>query len=64
MIKCLLTELGRAGREIFGSWSRRMDLAAFSPYAMTESQIFFRLARPNSVNKYIKWRAREIKKRK
>ena len=37
MIKCLLTELGRAGRE--NIWP--------------EGQIFSRPARPNSVNKYI-----------
>ena len=37
MIKCLLTELGRAGRE--NIWP--------------SGQIFSRPARPNSVNKYI-----------
>ena len=46
MIKCLLTELGRAGR--------RTDRAQRGPCAMTEGQIFSRPARPNSVNKYTK----------
>ena len=31
MIKCLLTELGRAGGKIFGSRSGRTDLAALGP---------------------------------
>ena len=35
IIKCLLTELGRAGREIFGPRSWRTDLAALGPYTMT-----------------------------
>ena len=46
MIKCLLTELGRAGRKIFGPRSWRTDLAALGPYAMTSGQIFSRPALP------------------
>ena len=48
MIKCLLTELGRAGRKIFGPRSWRTDLAALGPYAMTSGQIFSRPALPLS----------------
>ena len=48
MIKCLLTELGRAGREIFGPRSWRTDLAALGPNAMTSGQIFSRPAIPLS----------------
>ena len=40
MMKCLLTELSRAGRE--NIW--RTDLAALGPYAMTSGQIFSRPA--------------------
>ena len=36
MIKCLLTELGQAGRKIFGTRS--------GPCAMTECQVFHRPA--------------------
>ena len=32
MINCLLTELGRTGREILGVRSRRMDLAEYILY--------------------------------
>ena len=39
MIKCLLTELGRAGRE--NIWPSVM---ALGPYAMTSGQIFSRPA--------------------
>ena len=47
MIKCLLTELGRAGRE--NIWP---SLMALGPYAMALGQIFS--LRPSySVNKYI-----------
>ena len=35
IIKCLLTELGQAGQEIFGPRSWRTDLAALGPYTMT-----------------------------
>ena len=42
MIKCLLTELGRAGWEMFGSRSWHSYLcAALCPYVMTTSQILF-----------------------
>ena len=44
MMKCLLTELGWAGREILCSRSGRTDLSAHSPYVLTLSQIFSRLA--------------------
>ena len=44
MIKCLLTELGRAGRENILPRSWRTDLAALGPYAMTSGQIFSRPA--------------------
>ena len=62
MIKCLLTELGRAGREdiwlevmAYAIWPEVVangPSAALGPYAMTEGQIF---SRPPfySVNKYI-----------
>ena len=43
MIKCLLTELGRAGRE--NIWPSVM---ALGPYAMTSGQIFSRPALPLS----------------
>ena len=33
IIKCLLTELGQAGQEIFGPRSWRTDLAGLGPYA-------------------------------
>ena len=40
-IKCVMTELGRAGWEIFGSRSWHSDLCAvLGPYVMTSSQIF------------------------
>ena len=39
MIKCLLTELGRAGRE--NIWP---SVIALGPYAMTSGQIFSRPA--------------------
>ena len=52
MIKCLFTELSRAGRE--NIWPEVMAYGpALGPYAMTSGQIFSRPARPNSVNKYI-----------
>ena len=46
MIKCLLTELGRAGpdRKILGPRSWCTDLAALGPYAMTSGQKFSRPA--------------------
>ena len=43
MIKCLLTELGRAGRE--NIWPSVM---ALGPYAVTSGQIFSRPALPLS----------------
>ena len=43
IIKCLLTELGRAGRE--NIWPSVM---ALGPYAMTSGQIFSRPALPLS----------------
>ena len=48
MIKCLLTELGRAGRKIFGPRSWRTDQVQRGPCAMTEGQIFSRPALPLS----------------
>ena len=44
MMKCLLTELGWAGREILCSRSGRTDRSAHSPYVLTLSQICSRLA--------------------
>ena len=49
IIECLLTELGRAGREniiCIRPWCT--DLAAPGPYAMTSGQIFSRPALPLS----------------
>ena len=45
MIKCLLSDLGQAGRKIFGSRS--------GPCAMTKRQMFSRLALPLSQYVYI-----------
>ena len=48
-IKCLVTELGRAGWETFGSRSWHSDLCAvLGPYVMTSSQILSRPALPLS----------------
>ena len=48
-IKCLVTELGRAGWEIFGSRSWHSNLCAvLGPYVMTSSQILSRPALPLS----------------
>ena len=48
-IKCVMTELGRAGSEIFGSRSWHSDLCAvLGPYVMTSSQILSRPALPLS----------------
>ena len=48
-IKCVMTVLGRAGWEIFGSRSWHSDLCVvLGPYVMTSSQIFSRPALPLS----------------
>ena len=46
IIKCLLTELGRAGRANHGAQTSLRSVR-------TSGQIFSRPARPNFVNKYI-----------
>ena len=48
MIKYLLTELDRAGRENIWLSVMATDLAPLGPYAMTSSQIFSRPALPLS----------------
>ena len=50
----LLTELGGWTGKIFGSRSGRTDVDRVQrgPCFLTESQIFFRPARPHSVNKH------------
>ena len=50
MIKCLLTELGRVGREDiwFSVWTHGPRCATVGPYVQTSSQIFSRLALPLS----------------
>ena len=47
-IKCLLTELGRAGRENIWLLVICTDLAALGPYGIPSSQIFSRSALPLS----------------
>ena len=53
MIKCLLTELGRAVRENIWLSFICTDLAALGPYGMTSSQIFSRTALPLSQQVHI-----------